>query len=281
MTNRVHFLYEAGKEPNDSFAHELITTFGQCDFSAAETVVSVGGDGLLLQALRHGAGKKIFGMIAPTSDSVGFWTNKNINDAAQLQSAMDSAGLYMVKPIQADICFADGSKTTRYGYNEISIQLIPHKPTAELVEKFNLNAIDLTLQSTLLNLSVHFANSALGPKKIMGRGFTFSSAFGSTAMNRANGASAVDIRRESIILSAMGAPHIQSIVNDSETIFNLDVGSLHKRPVMLTFDSFAVIENEKGSPISAVKISTGHDKAAQLMLTEDPGIRAYSALMPR
>ena len=70
---------------------------------------------------------------------------------------------------------------------------------------------------------------------------------------------------------------MQPIVNDGDTVFHVEVGSPHKRPVTVTFDSFAIMN--KRSSITGVQVSLAHEMAAELLLMDDPGARAYAELI--
>ena len=115
----------------------------------------------------------------------------------------------------------------------------------------------------------------------MGKGFLFSTAFGSTAMNRKNGGPTLDIRKNEILLTPIAAGHLNSIENDPSAVFNAVVNSPNKRPVMMSFDGFGVVKNEQGSRIASMRIqNASEDKAVSLYLAKDPIYRTYSALNP-
>lgn len=280
---KIHFLFDRKKEPDASFAKKLIAELGQTTLKRADHVVSVGGDGNLLRALWQAAGKKVTGIVPPTSNSTGFWTNRGVRSARQLLSLLGTAKSYPVKPLKADIQYADGSKDVRYAYNDMSVQPVHKTLSALLKKKFKLASNDVSKQSALLNISTSFDDAVIGPMRVMGSGILLSTALGSTAMNRTLGGPSVDIRQECIILTGMGissAPGGFRIVNDGSAVVHIDAQSIDKRPLILSFDSFSVLKNDKGSPITRLTVSTAHDKAVQLVLNDDPGLRAYVALTP-
>ncbi|MCD8563352.1 MAG: hypothetical protein LRY54_04840 [Alphaproteobacteria bacterium] len=283
MKDKIHFLYEEGKEPNTSFATALIKDLEQTDLDKADTVVSIGGDGLLMQALRRAPGKKVCGILAPNSNSAGFWTNKGIDSASKLSDILNRAARYPVKPLKAEITFADGSTTTRRGYNDLSISGV-HKPLdPALRQQFDIEEIDVSIQSVLLNLKISFDAASIGPFRIMGSGLIFATPFGSTAMNRNYGGASADIRSDTIMLTGMGIAEprkgFNSVANPGNAVFDIALSSPDKRPVKLTFDSFGLVNNDKGSPIANIRISSDTEKTAHLVLADDPGTRAYSAMM--
>jgi NAD+ kinase len=282
---KIHFSYEDGKEHADPFARELIAAIGQCAFEEAEIIVTVGGDGQLLQALRHAHdGQKVCGIVPPGSKSTGFWTNRGIETPAQLLEMLEFSESYAIKPLKVTIGFADGSIEQRHGYNDISIRSVAQELSDDLRAQHGLAENDLSVQSTLLDLTVSFNEASIGPMRVQGTGLIFCTALGSTAMNRNYDGPSVDIRQDPIILTGMGtsAPFkgFNPVVNAGDTRFDLDVLSPLKRPVMMTFDSFALTHNKNHSAITHLTIESARDKTVRLVLGHDPGIRAYSALTP-
>lgn len=283
MKHNTHFMYDNRQERDASFAQGFIAEFGQTDILDAQNIVSIGGDGILMRALRSATGKKVLGIIAPESNSRGFWTNRDILSAGDLAALFKNAQSYNIKPLKAEITFADGSSVERFGYNDIVIRPVHQPLTSELIEEFALSSIDVSIQSVLLNLKVLFARAAIGPARFMGSGLVFSTAFGSTALNSVYGGPALDIRNESIVLTGIGVSEprkgFNSIVNGSDTVFEIEFVAPHKRQVGISHDSFAIVGNKDGSPITQLKVTTAHDRSAELILADNPGRRAYSALM--
>lgn len=280
----IHFLYEPDKEPNASFALSLIREFGQTSMAQSDTIVSIGGDGLLLQAMRRGAGKNVCGIVPPESNSRGFWTNRNIHSADDLKAMLEVAERYPIKPLQASIEFDDGSQTTRYGYNDITVQGVHSDLSEELRENYELSSIDFSTQSVLISLSASFSKAAIGPVRVMGTGLIFATPSGSTAMTRNYGGPSIDIRNEAIVLTGMGTTEpvkgFSPVVVNGHAKFDIEVNSSSKRPIKMTFDSFGIVANENNSPIKRMGISMAHDRQVALILNEDPGSRAFSAMLP-
>ena len=278
----IHFIYEDDKSAASTFASTLIGEFGHSNLDDADHVVSIGGDGLLLQALRRGGGRKVCGLIPPGSNSRGFWTNRNITSPEQLADCLTNGNHYEVKPLKADIIFADGSYASRTAYNDISIRSVQTPTPQHLVEQYNLDPVDVSIQSALLNLSVTFAGVTRGPDRIIGTGIILSTPYGSTAMGHNYGGSAIDLRLDAISLTFMGAAGgLKPIVNPGSASFDIEVGSPHKRPVLMTFDSFAIERNLEGSPVTAIHVEACPEDAAELVLTDDPASRTYSAFSPK
>lgn len=280
----VHFIYDACKQPDANFAAELIKVFGQTPLSAAQNIVTIGGDGTLLHALHLAHGKKAIGLVPPGSNSRGFWTNHGIDSAAALANVLATAKSYTIKPLQADIVFADGTSTIRQAYNDVSIRPVAQQASTGLKASYNLPPEDISIQSALLNLRVEFGNASLGPHRIMGGGLVFATPLGSTAMNKSYGGPSIDIRNEVIVMTGIGisepAGGFNSVINSGDTKFNIDVLSQEKRPVIISFDSFGLVASAAGSPVTAIKIHSAQTGAVNLVLTDDPGTRAWSSMKP-
>lgn len=280
----VHFIYDETKKPDADFADSLIAVFRQSDIAAAKTIVTIGGDGTLLHALHHAAGRKIMGLVPPGSNSRGFWTNHGIRTVKDLDGALKNAHSYSIRPLRADIEFADGSTETVFAYNDISIRPVHQEPTPWLREHYNLPGNAVSIQSALLNLRIAFADAVLGPHRIMGGGLVFSTPLGSTAMTRAYDGPSIDIRNDVIVLTGIGitepAKGFNPVVNSGDTVFSIDVQSQNKRPVIISHDSFGLTHNKAGSMITKAVIRAADSGATRLILTDDPGTRAYSAMTP-
>ncbi|MDB5490546.1 MAG: kinase [Micavibrio sp.] len=280
----VHFIYDPCKQPDADFAADLIAVLGQAPAHSAQNIVTIGGDGTLLHALHHAQGKRVLGLVPPGSNSRGFWTNRNIDNPAALCTVLTAARSYPIKPLQVDITFADGTTTMRQAYNDVSIRPVAQAASAGLKASYNLPAEDISIQSALLNLRVEFAKAVLGPHRIMGGGLVFATPLGSTAMNKSYGGPSADIRNEVIVMTGIGISEppggFNSVVNRDDTRFTIEVLSREKRPVIISFDSFGLIANAAGSPVSSIKIHAAQSGAVNLVLTDDPGTRAYSSMAP-
>jgi NAD+ kinase len=285
MSRGIFFLYDHDDEqkPEFVFGNQLVRSFGQSPANEADVIISIGGDGNLIRGLRMANGRAVAGLLPPDSNSKGFWTNHGIRTAEDLERFLRDAKAYIVRPLEARIHFSDGTSTLRHAFNDIVITQRAQLLDPDLVTKFSIDDIDMSVQSALVELSIHFNEAHLGPKRIMGNGVLFSTAFGSTAANRSNGGPAVDMRQETIILTGLAISDpprgFSSIVGLPHGCFTVRNLSPAKRPLQLTFDSFAVQTNEAGSSIDSVDIRLSQDICAHILLSEDPSLRAYSGLM--
>lgn len=274
-----YVLYEKDKEPNAGFAQKLIQSIGQGEPETARRIITVGGDGMLLRGLHLGVGKKVCGVVPPESNSVAFWANRDIQTESELtQLFRDAAKHFPVSPLKAEITFEDGTRTIRYAFNDVSVRGVYKDLDPALKEQFDLSPIDVSVQSSLMSLKVTFDDEIEGPFRVMGTGAIFSTPYGSTAMNRNYGGPSLNIREHAIVLTGMGTARPYSIVNNGDTFFELEVLSPDKRPVMMTFDSFGVVQNEHKSPIAKIEISKATDKTTDLVLNHSPATRAYSVM---
>jgi NAD+ kinase len=280
MPNKIHFLFDQKKEPDASFANELIQSFGQTSSEQAESIISIGGDGMLLRALRESHGRPVAGIVPPTSGSIGFWTNRGIKTADDLENFLSTAQHHLIKPLESKITYSDGTYDTRRAYADMKIAMMPQELSAELKEEFNLQDNDISLQSALLDLSASFNASSIGPIRIMGTGILFSTPFGSTAANDKYGGPVIDIRNQQTILTGLGISQprkgFSPRVLDPKSEFDIAVQSSNKRPVYISFDSFGTIA-PMGKTIESIHIKTSPTHHADLLLNKDPALNAFSS----
>ena len=263
----MHFLYDPRKPESQELAHAFIDALGQARVEQADIIVSVGGDGLLLEALRLAKGKRVYGITPASSNSRGFWTDHGIETPEDLLHAIATAHEVQLRPLQADIHFTNGNVTSKMAFNDVAIERASG-------------------QSALINLSVQFAQHTGTPVRIMGDGFVFSTALGSTGTCRSYGGPAIDITNNVIIMTGKGIfePRgISPVVTNAErTEFLVNFGSVaHKRPVRIDYDGLSVGADEDGSLITGLRIAVAPpEQTAHLLLTSEPGERAIMAMMP-
>lgn len=263
-----HFLYVEGKEPDTGFAQTLIAGCGQSPVETADVLVCVGGDGLLLKTLRDAAGKPVFAVKPPGSNSRGFWTDHNVTSPAELLEKLETAQIIRVAPLEARIGFANGNEVIRHAFNDVAIERASG-------------------QSITIELSARFGETAVGPLHVTGDGFVFSSALGSTGTSRSYGGPVVDVHSDVIILVGKGIYEPRGglaplIAQGMHTEFHTEFYSVaHKRPVRIDYDGLSVVADTDGSQISRLDISLSkQEKSAQLLVTGEPGIRSFAAITP-
>lgn len=264
---KIHFLYEPGKEPAASLAEALIGDLGQTGIKRADIIVSVGGDGLLLQALRKAHGKQaVYAITPPNSNSHGFWTDHSVKTSEELLSQIKKARAIPLVPLKANIRFANNNQTVKLAFNDVAIERA-------------------TGQAVLINLTAVFSKEVSEPLRVIGDGFVFSTALGSTGTSRSYGGPAIDITNNVIVLTGKGIFEPRGtapvVANADGTLFQIDFGSVeHKRPVRIDYDGLSIESDENGSPIVGLTISTAPEHAVDFLLTSEPGLRIFSAMRP-
>lgn len=263
----LHFMYVDGKEPDTSFAKALIAELGQSPAGVADAIISVGGDGLLLRALRQSEGKPVFGVWPPGSNSRGFWTDHSVTDAKSLLKKLEAAEAISIAPLETCIEFTNGQKVIRHAFNDVAIERASG-------------------QSVVISLSAEFGNTLAGPVRVMGDGFVFSTALGSTGTNRSYGGPVVDVHSNVIILVGKGIYEPRGglapmVAQGGRTIFHTDFHSVEsKRPVRIDYDGLSVERDMDGSPIRGIDVQTAPDVTARLLVTGEPGLRSFGAMVP-
>ncbi len=266
MPQKIHFSFEPGKPEIKAFARSLINDLGQAPLKKADIIVTIGGDGSLLHAFpKLNDQQKIFGMVPPNSNSRGFWTNRDITNTEELLNALEKAKNYTVQPLKAKIFKEQGKPSIISAFNEVAPG-------------------EFSGQAMLINLTIHAPNRTIGPIRIMGDGLIMATPFGSTAVNRTYGGSAIDIRNAGISVVGKGiyepANGFPPTVATDETRFEFEFLSPQKRPVRILYDGKSII-SDRDNPITRMIVEKDPANAVQLMLTEGPSTRAFSAMMPK
>lgn len=260
---KVHFSYEPDKPDLEEFSKPFIDNFGQVDFDDADTVVTIGGDGSLLYAFTRAAkGQRFFGLVPPSSNSRGFWTNHGINTPEELDQAFATSTTHSIHPLKAEITFADRSTRNIRAFNEV----VPSEDSG---------------QAMLTHLTLHFPEVTKGPIRVMGDGVIIATPFGSTAMNRTYNGAAIDIRNTGIAVTGIGIYNpmgFHPVVAEDNTKFEFEFLSPHKRPARLKYDG-KNITSETTNPFHRLMIEKDHDHHVELMLMEDPATRAFAAIL--
>ena len=114
---KIHF-----KKSNNTNAeivyNELISKYGQNDIDSSDVIVSIGGDGMLLQSLRESINSSlpIFGI---NQGKIGFLMNENSKE--NLIDRINNANSVEVHPIKMITEDIDNKKETALAVNEISL----------------------------------------------------------------------------------------------------------------------------------------------------------------
>jgi NAD+ kinase len=108
----------SGSEEAEAARRELVSRYGDADLDAADVVVALGGDGLMLQTLHQlmGTGKPIYGM---NRGSVGFLMNEYSPDG--LMQRLATAEMSVVHPLLMHAVDTEGRQSSARAINEVSL----------------------------------------------------------------------------------------------------------------------------------------------------------------
>ncbi len=264
---RPHFVFEDTKSYSADFAHILIAEMGQATLQDCDVVISIGGDGMLLHNLATAQDKPVYAITPPGSNSNGFWTDHDVRSAQDLKAKLASATLLHMTPLKADIHFTNGNSTICRAFNDVAIERASG-------------------QSVLINLSAECNGQKIaGPYRILGDGFIFSTAMGSTGTNRSYQGPIADIRNDVMIMTGKGVYEprgmVPMILNGTENItLHADFASVaHKRPVRIDYDGSFIERDKDGSPIDGLVVSADHSHTAKLLINIQPVAKTFSAMM--
>jgi NAD+ kinase len=112
---RIHFVASQVLLAREALAR-LTRRYGQSPVEAAEVVVALGGDGLMLSTLHQNAGLPVYGMNRGT---VGFLMN-TYNDTG-LPERLAAAEPAVINPLRMRATRADGETVEALAINEVSI----------------------------------------------------------------------------------------------------------------------------------------------------------------
>lgn len=262
-----HFFYNPDYENVRELAEILTRDLKQHDMDDADIVVSIGGDGKLLQAFREAAqpGQTFYGITSPHGTSVGFWTDHNVHDGNDLKTALENAETVELAPLEFTVTFTNGNKFTGYAFSDVAVERGSG-------------------QSVIMNLRAEFEKESMGPVRMMGDGYIISTAYGSTGSNRSYHGPAIDIRNNVMICTGKGIylpQGVTPIVANKDTKLKIDFGSVEdKRPVRIDYDGLSISKDTDGSPVASLNVRTAPEKAVKLLVTRDTGMRAFAGLTP-
>ncbi len=115
--DKIAFVASQSPEAVEAHAH-LVSLYGNCEPAAADVVVALGGDGLMLQTLRGlmRGGKPVYGMNRGT---VGFLMNEYQLEG--LPERLAAAETTIIHPLVMCAKDQDGTTAEHYAINEVSI----------------------------------------------------------------------------------------------------------------------------------------------------------------
>jgi len=262
---KIHFIWKCEDQKVSAFAKSLIDEVGQTPFRHSTMLVSIGGDGKLLEAFRKAGKRKVYGITMPDSGSEGFWTDHGVKNGKDLLERIANAEEFLLSPLKATIRFSKGSTQQIFGYNEIT-------------------AKSDSGQAAIMNLIIKLKKNQKGPLQLKGDGLNISTAFGSTGTNLTLNGPAVTIPNRVAILAGINIYRPRGIspvvINNDEASFhiNFDVqGS--KRPVRIDYDGKSVYGSRAKGEIVGLDVTGQSGRTVRCMMQSDPGLRAITALM--
>ena len=242
-SKRIAFL-ASNSDLAQSARNTFVHSFGDCDPSAAEVIVALGGDGFMLQTLHatQHLNVPVYGMNRGT---VGFLMNEFSTEGliARLAAAEEA----VINPLRMRATCVDGQTQTALAINEVS--LLRQGPQAAKLQIF----VD-----DRLRLSELVCDGAL-----------VATPAGSTAYNYSVHGPILPIGSEVLALTAMAAfrpRRWRGAVLPKEAKVRFEVIEPVKRPVMADADNCSV------NNVMAVEIESAGDVAHRLLFDPDHGL---------
>ena len=235
---KIHFVSsdnEAAKEAKDN----LVKKYKDYPASEADVIVTLGGDGLMLQTLHNNIdeAKPIFGI---NKGSVGFLMNDYNND--DLLERIDSATLTKVYPLQMTV------KTER---EEISAKAINE-----------VSLLRQTYQAAKIKIKI---DNKIRLEELICDGILLATPAGSTAYNLSAHGPILPINSNLLALTPISAfrpRRWKGALLPHDSIVEIDILEKTKRPVS------AVADNLEIRDIESVKIT--EDRKTELFMLFDP-----------
>lgn len=114
---KIHFIHSSSPEAQEAYK-SLITLYGQNEIADAETVVALGGDGTMLEALHQSVGYNlpVYGM---NRGSVGFLMNPFITEG--LVEKIQNAQSHDIHPLSMKATDINGKTFDALAFNEVSL----------------------------------------------------------------------------------------------------------------------------------------------------------------
>lgn len=224
------FHFNPTDEKASVFAEILKKDLGEYAPEDADIIVNIGGDGTIIRALHLLPNIPSFAVRPPESNSTLFNGHHKIESGIDLKAAFDKARLNLVSPLKGEISFSDGSKMDINAYQDI------------VVRSFNAQAV--LSQAGLVDEE---------PQRIMGCGWIFATAMGSTAINETMGGKQLSFSSQKFVATINGVSSIDErarlkkaglmsrILRPQDT-FDLSLSSKdNKRLCSIDFDSETIL----------------------------------------
>ena len=209
----IHFVASLHEKAQDALI-EMIKKYGQVDPWDCDVVVALGGDGTILNVLKAGYGKPVYGL---NRGSLGFLMN-DFERKLVLSARINLAEPTILHPLRAEVETVAGVKYVLAAINDVSL----HRQSSQSAK------IDI------------YVNGNLRLPEGCGDGVVVSTPAGSTAYNYSLGGSILplDCGSINVVPNAFFRPRgWRGAVLSNRTQLCFDVKEHEKRPVTLTADS--------------------------------------------
>ena len=231
----------SGTPEADAALERLSATYGNIDPDAADVVVALGGDGLMLQVLHRfmGSGKPIYGM---NRGSVGFLMNEYGEE--RLHERLAAAESSMVHPLVMTVVDRDGTVSTSRAINEVSL-------------------LRQSSQVAKVRISVDGRERL---SELVADGLLVATPAGSTAYNLSANGPILPLDAPLMALTPISAFRPRrwrgALLSDKARV-SVEVLEAEKRPVAATADHYEIKD------VRSIEIAMDH--ATGLVLLSDPG----------
>jgi NAD+ kinase len=246
-------MYQPGRKVAEDAVADLTRVFKNHSMEDADTIIAVGGDGTAFYAMAGAAGKTVFGLLPPGSNSQGFWMNRVKNPARYLEKRLDTMRRYEITPLKATVRYDDGTTSIHHAFNEVAIK--------------NDNA-----QAAFLDIKSDHEFGSRKPERLMGDGMYVTTPLGSTGLNHSYGGPVMPLGMPVLTLAALGAfsPRTFNPRLMPNTV-KLDIGfvtSAGKRPLHIDMDSFTV-RDKPNAKMTGVSIESDPSRTTYLGLARN------------
>jgi len=237
---RIAFL-SSGTPEATAALHELVARYGNVHPEAADVIVALGGDGLMLQTLHRfmGANKPIYGMNRGT---VGFLMNEF--HGPDLIQRLDEAEASIVHPLLMNAIDMEGESIKARAINEVSL-------------------MRQSYQVAKMRISID-GKERLG--ELAADGLLVATPVGSTAYNLSAHGPILPLDATMVALTPISAFRPRgwrgALLSDKMRI-TIDILEADKRPVAAVADHFELK--------NIIKVTVAMDHATGLTLLHDPG----------
>ena len=275
------FIWDNRKSDVVDYANMLMQHFGKIAKKDADVIISVGGDGNLLDSIDQsmGTGLAVYGITPPDStSSAGFLTDHDVRTPEDLQQRLDQAYKTALPALKGTVKFQDGTVIEQATYSDITLKAVS-------LER---------LQAAVIDIRTEF-NSSSGKSvsdtlRFTGDGIVFSTPIASTGYNASNGGAIMDLTYPGIALSGI-SPYAPKTMRSNTAVFSPDTqfhvvppaSSLDKRALaVLIGGTHDLLSAEKqGSPITELHVERVPDMDGTLLTSKHPTILVFNALRPK